>query len=591
MKRKIFLIIVAIFTYFFVISSYKAVERKKMISNDNVNVVSYGTSADSKYAYGFRVNKNSKISSTNVSDYNMLKVEKSNDQILFIPKDTSGSGKVYVFIEDLGKFNGNQVDLKLTYSWKEVTINGTKILPYMKMYLDKDRGLLFHYFDTIGYEIKYEMYSNGKPLKVDMSVKLGDIDYSQYFGIKTNDGSVNSIQTIDGSEVYYENSNGYHWVYDMNYNAAETTDRKYSARFELGSTNSFNLIIGPERDLYSYKDLFTPSILESINPNTNLPYYTEDVIKTQLLDLNDGVLSGNYEGIGAVTLEASAYGPYTQPYPNLFIRDIDNILKKNTEMKNLDDNVIYEAYTEVPLENRDFYYSEYIVNVDIPEEVDIKKVNVFNESNEDVTSYFDITHDKNKYTFKVKSDILDDDKFYSDTYQYKFITNLTENTKTVVKEVGKHEFSSIAKLTVKRGNTSEEALTKIVSTTAIYESEESDDIKPENKYKITTEVVNGTIDDSIESVKTGEDVTIKYKAKDGFVLVKIIIDGKEIEIGDYKDSYTFKSVDKDHSIKVVYEIENPKTGAFIGFGLFAILLIGFVAFNVYSKRKNKLYKI
>lgn len=582
MKKKFFLIVFTLLACFFGINNYKAVTRTKMVDSDDVTVVNYGTSADSKYAYGFRVNKNSKITNTNVEDYNMIDVVKSDNVLIFVPQDESGSGKSYVFIEDVGKYNGKRVDLKVTYFWKINTIDNVDVHPYIELNLNKENGLINHYFISTGYEVKYEPYCDGKPLKVNMSLKLGDIDFSQYFGIKTNTGDVENIQAISGSEVYYENKSGYKWVYDGGYSDSETLDRKYSARFELGLTDSFNLIVGPGYDLYSFIDKFTPATLETINPNTNLPYFTEEYIKSELISENTQILSGNYTSRGVVTLEAGAYGPYVHPTPSLYIRDIDNVLKTSTIMNKLEDNVIYEAYNQVPSENYDFYYTGYEFEVDIPDDVTINSVAIYNESNDNVTDYFNIEHTGNKYTFKAKENILSDSKFYSDTYQYKFITKLTDKSIEEVKKDGEKVFTAVSKLTVSRGsNSTEEVSTNTVSTKVLYKK----------TYKVTTEVINGEIDDSVDPVVPGEDVTITYKPNSGYVISKIIIDGEEIEIGEYTDTYTFKNIDKDHTIKVIYEISNPKTGAFISIGALSILFVGFISFTLYSKRKNKFYKI
>ena len=75
------------------------------------------------------------------------------------------------------------------------------------------------------------------------------------------------------------------------------------------------------------------------------------------------------------------------------------------------------------------------------------------------------------------------------------------------------------------------------------------------KYRIDTEVINGTIDPAITEIVEGDTKTITYKPKDGYVLKSITVDGVEVDISKYPNSYTFSNINQDHKIKVVYEKE------------------------------------
>ena len=598
MKNRIVISFLIIIAFFAMITSVNAA-RTKLVDSSDATILDYGTSADSKYAYSFRVNNNTIIGETNADSFPNLKFSKTVNKLVFIPKNNDGSGKTYAWIKDVGKYNGKQVDIKLTFYWKTTEVDSTPINPIIIVSLNRDTGLVDYMFKTLSFEVKHEIYSEGKPLNIDMSFVLGDIDANQYFGLKLNNGMLNSVQSVQGARSYYDTSSGYKWIYDEYRDFSDPSlgvddVRQHSVRFELENTNSFNLIIGSDVDIYSYADKFVAPIVDSVNETTGELNVTAERVKEVMLENQALILSSDDIGAGLVTLEANAYGPYSQPRPTLFIRDVDNKLKTETVLKDLDNMVVYEAYAQVPSENREFYYTGYEMEIDIPDDVYVDSFAVKNESGENVTNYFDLEPDGNKYTFKVKDNVLADSKFYSDTYIFIINTSLTEDTTTTVIKDGGVSFDAISKLTVKRGNNKEVATTNKVITTAVLPDSSAgygDSESEPNEFKITTEVVNGKIDGTVTVNKIGEDVTINYEADEGYIISKLIIDGKEIEINGYKTSYTFKNIDKDHSIKVVFEIENPKTGAFIGFGLFAILLIGFVAFNVYSKRKNKLYKI
>ena len=68
------------------------------------------------------------------------------------------------------------------------------------------------------------------------------------------------------------------------------------------------------------------------------------------------------------------------------------------------------------------------------------------------------------------------------------------------------------------------------------------------KYQITTSVVNGTIDESVEA-SHGDNQTIFYTSKEGYKLLSITVDGKSISL-ENNDSYTINNIKDNHDIKV-----------------------------------------
>ncbi len=89
---------------------------------------------------------------------------------------------------------------------------------------------------------------------------------------------------------------------------------------------------------------------------------------------------------------------------------------------------------------------------------------------------------------------------------------------------------------------------------------------------ITTEVVNGTITESIYDIPLGEDRTISSKANSGYVLQSVTIDGIAVDVKTLlaatEYSYLFSNIQVDHHIKVVYAtkgyVELTKTGTSSG---------------------------
>jgi hypothetical protein len=130
------------------------------------------------------------------------------------------------------------------------------------------------------------------------------------------------------------------------------------------------------------------------------------------------------------------------------------------------------------------------------------------------------------------------------------------------------------------------------------------------EYKIEAEVINGKINNSIntaydENVNVevdedgkyiinttyGGDVKVEYGPNDGYILSKITVDGKEVDIKEFKDSYEFKDIRRSHKIKVEYinaapytPADNPKTGPI---AILPVILLGTIALIVYKKTRKK----
>ncbi len=73
-----------------------------------------------------------------------------------------------------------------------------------------------------------------------------------------------------------------------------------------------------------------------------------------------------------------------------------------------------------------------------------------------------------------------------------------------------------------------------------------------NKYSIDTTVTNGTITNDESGIPYGADRIVKYSPKTGFHLVNVTVDGKDVTETN-PDEISFKAMDADHTVVVVYE--------------------------------------
>ncbi len=80
----------------------------------------------------------------------------------------------------------------------------------------------------------------------------------------------------------------------------------------------------------------------------------------------------------------------------------------------------------------------------------------------------------------------------------------------------------------------------------------TNEVKVTPKFKITTEVINGTITENQFNINAGQDRTISYAPNPGHMIQSITIDGTQVNWHNYKDSYLFSDIKANHHIKVVY---------------------------------------
>ena len=75
-----------------------------------------------------------------------------------------------------------------------------------------------------------------------------------------------------------------------------------------------------------------------------------------------------------------------------------------------------------------------------------------------------------------------------------------------------------------------------------------------DKFEIVSSAQNGSITKST-SVDYGENKTFEYQPKEGYHLTSLAIDGEQVDINESPTSYTFEAVKGDHTIEVVFEID------------------------------------
>lgn len=71
-------------------------------------------------------------------------------------------------------------------------------------------------------------------------------------------------------------------------------------------------------------------------------------------------------------------------------------------------------------------------------------------------------------------------------------------------------------------------------------------------FPVTTSVVNGNITPSNNEVRAGTNYTVSYSPNSGYLLTSVVVDGSNVSIESYPDSYTFNNLSSAHSVAVTY---------------------------------------
>ncbi|UWP58402.1 InlB B-repeat-containing protein [Ruminococcus gauvreauii] len=70
-------------------------------------------------------------------------------------------------------------------------------------------------------------------------------------------------------------------------------------------------------------------------------------------------------------------------------------------------------------------------------------------------------------------------------------------------------------------------------------------------YNIETSIENGTITESAEGIDLGSDYTIEYQPIENYEVKEITVDDQPVTVREYKESYLFSSLTRDHRINVI----------------------------------------
>lgn len=444
-KEKINFLFLLLFSVFFILFSFKInVNAAHTLIKDsaNVDVVTEGTETDSTYSFTLQSSNQTYFEPWGYNGI-IRDFQGNKSSLAVMPTDDNLSGKIGCWIYNAGYYQGNPIDVKCTYYWKPLYLNGTHINPFIYVLKSDITHTINFGFATSSYEVKYETYSNGKPINVNMSLTFQDIDFTQFFGFKSNTGNLNKIQVRNDAISYYRKSDGYDWFYSKNVSSLDTPES--SVRIELANTSSFNIVYGQSNDEWTYVlDRYIPTYQE--NGNQTNEQITLGNQEEKTYEMVNNVDPGR-TSFGWAFFNALAYGPYSVNNPTKKISDTNesnvtsNTLGQNESFK-------YNISYFVPFELEKYYYQSFSISDTLPQYVTFKQAKVYNDRNQDVSNEFTIS--KNGQTITASKKNTNDSNFYGTGYRLEIEVTLNSN----IIHSKNFSFNNSANLTVGRFNSS-----------------------------------------------------------------------------------------------------------------------------------------
>lgn len=421
-----------------------------VLDEPSITKVPLGTETDSKYSFSIKATPKT---TCEIWGYPQDKVlhERTNsntwfqDHTVIMPTNDSLSGKIGCWFRNVGVYQGKSIDVKCTYYWKPLTVEGKKINPVIDATFSPS-SLGFHFF-TSAYEVKFDLYSNGKPIKVNMSLTFLDIDWCQAYGFSANTGSIHNIQCVPNAYSYYTEELGRKWIYS----SPKGTDviPESSVRMEIDNTDSFNIVYGADSDRWSYP-------INKIFPSDEASMVTE--IKRRQNLANQAMTSMDFTlfindrgGLGWGGFDATAYGPYSITTPIKTITDTDET-RVNANAVSDKEIFSYNIHESIPQEDKSFFYRGFKLEDTLPDAVTYQSAYVYDNGNQDVSSLFNITQNGQKITFTLKNPSAE--SFYNN--EYKFVINVKLNKDNLSQfkvSNNSYKFNNTATVSIERNGT------------------------------------------------------------------------------------------------------------------------------------------
>lgn len=305
----------------------------------------------------------------------------------FIPTSDSQKGKQGVIYRNVGMYDGNQIDLKITVTnWDSYTKTKANISYSTALLGHETQG-----YSSVSQKWEFINHETNQPIKVNGYMTINDIDQLQ--GIAFSDAQLNSLDdlfTTNDPWIKYDHSDGYHYFYESELGSSTSDDKK--ASFTMTFTQQSSISFDWRRN-----------------------YEITGVAPDSLYDLDHLDLAQYFSFSGKKLARTEIVSP--EKYVNTSTTS-DLKLEKSNTLASYNKEFSYEVIHRVHDEYSEFYYSNYQMKDVVPNGLTVKSVKVYDEEGRDVSSLFDNKSSGNTIQLNAKSTVLKDPTFYGNTYRF-----------------------------------------------------------------------------------------------------------------------------------------------------------------------------
>lgn len=301
---------------------------------------------------------------------------------------TAGKGKVGVVYKNVGRYNGKDIDLKITINdW----LRYTKTVGNMS-YADEEISHISQGYTWVDQTWAY--YESGTNNEVTMTgyMTIADIDARQ--GIKFSKETSLKISKIftplDTSRVQFENQNGEYYFYDATNKAFPTDDPMTQFTFLYDGVKSLTFKWMREYDK------------TNSGPDSNI---------------NINQSSGEMFTYMSTKPAKTAVVP---PEKRVVLPDGSEMI--DSIVTNVNDEINYSIYHQVPSEEAKYYYDSYVMADILPDVLTGISVKIINQEGKDESARFNVSISGTKVTATAKN--TKDAGFYDKMFTFMYTAKI-----------------------------------------------------------------------------------------------------------------------------------------------------------------------
>lgn len=366
----------------------------------------------------------------------------------YLIESGQNSSNIYVLYQNVGKYNGQKVDLKITF--QEITFNDNGIAEFN--FNDKEIGVSLAKVDEAKFKFEYLDHETHEMLNIKSVISYSDID-----GISKNKydegkkGETIGIEEATAAYIYVTNEGFQHFDSD------DINGFKY-----LSGTHKWTGICGTHDGDSDCGGLGDGTFQGGYDGDGN-ELNAEDAARNAKNIYNAGIVTTLYNSSPFVVSWRGYYLGVSRP-GFLDIEETSPVISVD-EKARLGDEIVYTIIQGVPNIEEAWHYKDWSIETNLSDKLDVKvdNITIVNNGDNDVTDKFDISIIDNKLVIKAKDDTLKDQNFYNDNYTVTVKAKINENAKSsdVITVKAVHLTTSAAN--VERSVESDEVSIKIVS--------------------------------------------------------------------------------------------------------------------------------